>query len=325
MNKVLIFTICSNNYLPQALVLAKSVEKYVPESSFVIGLVDSISSEIDYSKIPGKILPIAEVGIDKKFDNIDQYNIVELNTAVKGFLFQHFLHTFPDVEYVYYFDPDMCLFHSIKCLEDALCERQIVLTPHILTPLPDDGKHPLPMAFLSFGLYNFGFVGIRRGPVANAFVDWFASMLGKYCFDNRERGLFVDQLWGNYVPVFWDEQTLLIRHPGCNMAYWNFHERRLSVEPNGSARYVVNDKYPLVFFHFSNYRPFDEAPFTRYQTRFDYKSRPIECKLYEEYKKELLIPEYKKWKAVPCVYKQKQKTFRQKLLQKCITFLKRYE
>jgi hypothetical protein len=38
------------------------------------------------------------------------------------------------------------------------------------------------------------------------------------------------------------------------MAFWNIHERVLC--ENSEGKYIVNDKYPLIFFHFSS---FDES------------------------------------------------------------------
>jgi hypothetical protein len=45
----IIFTLCSNNYLAQAKTLGDSVKKFNPDVLFVIGLVDKLHPEIDYS------------------------------------------------------------------------------------------------------------------------------------------------------------------------------------------------------------------------------------------------------------------------------------
>ena len=55
----------------------------------------------------------------------------------------------------------------------------------------------------------------------------------------------------NLAPVFFDGVHVL-HHPGCNVAYWNLHERSLTVT---GESYRVNEVAPLVFFHFSAYDP----------------------------------------------------------------------
>ena len=67
------------------------------------------------------------------------------------------------------------------------------------------------------------------------------------CFVQVDKGLFVDQIWLNYAPLYYD-RVFIIRHLGYNIAYWNFHER--SIEQMG-GRWFVNKKFPLKFFHFS--------------------------------------------------------------------------
>ena len=55
----------------------------------------------------------------------------------------------------------------------------------------------------------------------------------------------------------------ILRHPGCNLAYWNLHGRVLDAVPAG---YTV-DGERLVFFHFSGVRHDAPASLSRHQTR----------------------------------------------------------
>jgi hypothetical protein len=65
-------------------------------------------------------------------------------------------------------------------------------------------------------------------------------------FNDVPFGTFVDQKWIDLVPAFFDKVCIL-KHPGCNIAYWNLHERTLS---QGKDAILVNNQ-PLCFFHFS--------------------------------------------------------------------------
>ena len=65
-------------------------------------------------------------------------------------------------------------------------------------------------------------------------------------FDSK-RGMFAEQLWLNLVLLYF-EKVHVIKHLGCNEAFWNLHERRLT---KLAGKYYVNKTYPLIFFHFS--------------------------------------------------------------------------
>jgi hypothetical protein len=87
----LVFTLCSNNYLAQAITLGNSLLIHNPEYIFKIGLVDRKNNQIDYSTIPFNIIEVESIGITPFDDMFKRYNITELNTAVKPFFFQYFL------------------------------------------------------------------------------------------------------------------------------------------------------------------------------------------------------------------------------------------
>ncbi len=86
------FTLCSNNYLAQAKTLGDSLIEHNPDYEFVIGLVDRKRDDVDYDFFrPHGIIEIEEIGIPKFAELGKRYGIIELNTAVKPFLFQHLL------------------------------------------------------------------------------------------------------------------------------------------------------------------------------------------------------------------------------------------
>ena len=48
---MIIFTLCSNNYLANAKTLGDSILNHRPNTMFVIGLVDERNCEIDYNVV----------------------------------------------------------------------------------------------------------------------------------------------------------------------------------------------------------------------------------------------------------------------------------
>src|SRR5215468_1634567 len=229
------FTLCSTNYLAQARVLGDSLLRWNPGIRFVVGLVDRLET-----RLPGvipeewEVLEVEQLGIAAFDEMCRRYDILELNTAVKPFYFQHFLKS-DRVERVIYLDPDIMVFDSLGPIENSLRQASLVLTPHALTPLPAeppvgtfivDGRRVSERLFLSTGVYNLGFLGVARSSESARCLAWWRERVQLSCLAERAYGLFVDQLWMNLAPVFFDHVEVL-RHPGCNVAYWNLHERRL--------------------------------------------------------------------------------------------------
>jgi lipopolysaccharide biosynthesis glycosyltransferase len=157
-----VFTICSNNYLAKAIVLGNSLLKYNPDYTFKICLVDRKIVEIDYASIPFEIIEVENIGMAAFEEMFKRYNIIELNTAVKPFCFSFFFKKVPDAELVFYLDPDIVVYNPFSELEDALDENEIVITPHFTTPINDD-KSQAENDFLNSGLYNLGFLGLKKG------------------------------------------------------------------------------------------------------------------------------------------------------------------
>jgi hypothetical protein len=98
------------------------------------------------------------------------------------------------------------------------------------------------------GIYNGGFLALRKTEESKAFIRWFKEHLRLYGFDNRpmQSG---DQFWITCVPLYFRD-VAVFRHPGANLAYWNLYER--NIEKDSSGNINVNGE-PLIFFHFAGF------------------------------------------------------------------------
>jgi len=301
----IIFTICSNNYLPMARLLGASLLRFNPDVHFAIGLVDVPSSEIDPCTLePFEVIPIDQIGIPHFETMVLNYSIVELNTAVKPFLFRHLFQRARQDESlkVIYLDPDVAVYAPLTDILQSLDRSAILLTPHILTPIPVDNKFPPENEFLNFGLYNLGFCAMRNCAAARELVDWWAERLATNCRIDVANGVFVDQLWINFAPLFFRDVEIS-RNPGLNMAYWNLHERHLSAK---DGTWYVNQTSPLIFFHFSNFPIDNSDAISRVDSRFTLNDRPDLRPLFDDYRSRLLALEYHRLRNIPCVYIQRR-------------------
>lgn len=292
-------TICSINYLAQAKSLGDSLLKHNPEYTFLIGLVDRLDvSEIPSDRLPSyPLIELHTIGIEDLDEICAKYNITELNTAVKPFFLDFVYQTYPEADIVHYFDPDIIVFQPLTEIEKGLEKNSLFLTPHILSPQPDEST-PQERDHLNTGLYNLGFLGTKRSATTTSFLAWWKDRLRDHCFIDLKNGMFVDQLWVNFAPIYY-EDVLVSRHLGLNMAYWNLHEREIT---NDNEPYLVNDTFPLIFFHFSGYLPEHPTEISKYQNRYTFQEKSDVASIFDYYAQTLIANGHEYYKQFPCFY-----------------------
>jgi hypothetical protein len=246
-----IFTSANLAYLPQASVLAESVKRNAADARFTLVLVDG-SPHHDSphgrrlsSGLFDNVVTAEELLGDDHEAWMFGYDVVEACTALKGRALLHLLERGSPVVYL---DPDTVLFGPLGEFLNAVSRSSVVLTPHQLDPVaPDSPAVEEEICTLAHGIYNFGMFGVNPNDEGLQFARWWASRLEELCVDEIERGLFVDQRWGDLAPSFFPNCSIF-RSAGVNLASWNLHQRHLSVDNRGA--YWVNDD-PLVMYHFT--------------------------------------------------------------------------
>jgi len=294
------FTICSNNYLAQAKTLGDSLLKYNPDYRLFICLIDKLNPEIDYSFFqPHSILPIEDIGL-KDFKSLyEKYNIIELNTCVKASVFKFIFDKYPATPFVFYLDPDILINFSFQQVELEFDSNNILLTPHILNPIPLDNKLPQENTFLNFGIYNLGFLGLKNtGIEVIGFLDWWEERTFTLGYDNVEKGLFVDQLWMNFTPIFF-EKVKILKELGYNVAPWNLHERNIQKKTN---IFCMKDGSPLYFFHFSSYNYKWPHIISNKLDRSTFLNNPNVRELYEYYHGLIIENKINELSKIKCAY-----------------------
>ncbi|GAA3956266.1 hypothetical protein GCM10022246_07780 [Pedobacter ginsengiterrae] len=272
------FTICSNNYLSKARVLVNSIKKK-SEAVVYLFLADQKSNKINYEQLGfDKILTPDQLKIPNLQWQLENYNIVEFNTAIKGAAF-NYLFEYTDAQTIYYFDPDIKVYQSLNNFEKFWKKKSILLTPHILKPVPFDGLFPQENLFLNHGIYNLGFLGLKRSEISEKFLHWWCERLNEKCIIDLKEGYFTDQIWLNLVPSLFKE-VLVIDHPGFNAAYWNLHDRTIHLE---AGKFIVNTTEDLFFYHFSSFDKKLEQLMPRADGRFTFQNRPEMKSLYLDY------------------------------------------
>ena len=256
-----IVSIVSGNYLAYARVLAESLYSTNQNFEFKVLIVDKKNAETEQA--------VSESGLDVMYaDDLllpdlarlcYKYDIVELNTALKPTFLKKILSM--GYDNVIYLDPDIQIFSALLPVMEALEFSNIVLTPHALSATMD-GMRPSDVDFLRGGAYNLGFIALKNSIEAYAMLNWWEERCLGMGFNDQVFGIFVDQKWIDLVPCYFSNVGIL-RHPGCNVAYWNLHERTLNKKNN----FIFVGDQPLIFFHFSGIVPDDPSIVSRHQNR----------------------------------------------------------
>jgi len=217
-----------------------------------------------------------------------KYDILELNTNVKPTFMKYLIAKY-DLAQLVYLDPDIFVYRPLTPVLQSMDHgAAVVLTPHLTRPV-NDGKQPSEQDMLYNGTFNLGFIAVRRCAESAGLLDWWEERCLEQGFSEGRSGLFVDQKWMNLAPGMFAGVEIL-RHAGCNMAYWNLQERRLRAEPDG---YVVEaaggageaeELVPLCFFHFSGIVVSDATVLSNNTNRFTLAERPDLARIFADYK-----------------------------------------
>jgi glycosyltransferase involved in cell wall biosynthesis/SAM-dependent methyltransferase len=251
------FTICSKNFFAYAHTLFGSVRDHHPGARFYVAVCDRLDGMIDRAQEPFEIIELDQLDIPGLAGMIERYNITELNTSIKPYVFEYLFGQCGE-QRVVYLDPDILVVSPLADVDRHLgVDADAMLTPHVLDPAVgveiDDQK------MLQLGIYNLGFVALNRTDRVREIVRWWAMRLEHQCVIDVPNGLFVDQKWADLLPCFVPD-TRVLRHPGYNVAYWNLQQRKVVRDATG----WTSNGQPLVFVHFSGNNLNDESVFSRH-------------------------------------------------------------
>ena len=149
-----------------------------------------------------------------------------------------------------YIDPDIVVFSRLDDILAALEGANLALTPHQAKPeRTAQAVLDNEVTSLRMGVFNLGFIGVSATPEGRRFADWWAERCYQFCRAEVHNGLFTDQKWINFAPIFF-EGVEIVRSPRHNVATWNLTTRSLT----GTLREGFRvDGEPLGFYHFTGF------------------------------------------------------------------------
>jgi hypothetical protein len=294
--KKAIFSICAKNYLAQALTLKESVERHNPGIDFFLFLSDLNDS----SEVPEFVVELDRDWIPSWRQMAFKYNVIEFSTSIKPFCFDKLFHQ--GYEKVVYLDPDVYVTADLTPVFDMLNDKSIVLSPHYCNIQTHYTGSVTEEELLWVGIYNLGFTAIKHDDTGRKIMGWWRDRLENKCYADPLDGLHVDQKWMDFIPAFFPDHVFITHHMGINPAIWNLHEREIELVAHGAyaiSNVETGEQFPLLFFHFSGFDPFNSQVLNRRHPKYGVKQFPSFKPLVNEYVEAEYRNGYEKFSKLP--------------------------
>lgn len=252
-------SIATASHVEQACAALRSFGRHAPGSALVLFLV-APCPEVRVEGI--RTLDVQACVSAREYEQMrTRYAVAELCFALKP----HVLATLIGEGFgqVHYVDADCRAFGALAPLVEELSAADVLLTPHVLEPIPDDGLTPSALTVLRAGTFNGGYIGVRRTEAGRSFTRWLGEMTHRHAYNQPAKGMCGDQRWLDLAPALFPGLRIC-RRRGANVGYWNLHERPLARRADGS--YAAGGE-SLMFFHFSGYEPGRPTQLSRHQNR----------------------------------------------------------
>jgi len=315
------FTIATKNYLPQAKALSDSYLYHHPRHKFIIYLVDKIDKKIDIKfSDQAEIIEVDTLEIENFHKMSKIYTLFEFLTAIKPILSILTIKRYPNLDAYIFLDSDMLVYSNMDNVNKILAEGfEIILSSHFFTPPPVDGFFPDEKTYFNCGTFNAGFFAFSNKPNSLLFLNWWNDRLKTECILNFSKGLFYEQIWLNLVPLYF-KNVNIISHPGYNVGYWNFHERRL--EKKSDNKFSINEVYDLVLFHFSGFDIKQQDVISKFQNRFRFEDKSEYKEIFNHYTETLLSNKYESMSHLQNYYSFAKPVAKPSIVQKIIIKIK---
>lgn len=302
-------TVVTRNYAHFAQAMLQSCREHHPDCDLFVCYADRPPQSWSETVFGTNVLYGDQLNIKDWHRFCFQHTPFELSCALKPFVIAEVLHRGYDE--VIYLDGDMALYGPLSEVFQALEHDSIVITPHLLRPLPVDGQRPHEGAFLVSGAYNAGFFAVRASDSAAEFLQWWQQMCLHQCIVDLAASLFVDQKWLELVPGMFDRVRIL-RNPGYNAGHWSLSQFAISELDQGNELRIKSEKQfqsevaiggvPLVLFHFSGMTPDRPREYLRSQTRTTLRANPPLERLVSQYHERLVAVGLKTCTEWGCEY-----------------------
>jgi glycosyltransferase involved in cell wall biosynthesis len=197
-------------------------------------------------------------------------------------------------------DADTLVFSPLDNIFNGWENSAILLTPYCTRPPSDRPALFSPeINVLKKGIYQAGFLGLKRSDAAAELIDWLKKRLTDLGFNDPSvgdpRGLSADQLWLNLVPLFFSDLQEIV-DPGANISPGNLFEKNLGKESDGK---ITVDGYPILLVHFQGWDFHSPQSHSKYSSIDSDRQKNFWAELVDLYRSNLLEQGYEVTRHYP--------------------------
>lgn len=240
------FTVCNRQQLSHALCLGQSLLRHNPDRRFIIGWVDPTLPDT----LPDwlTLIRVEDLAIPDWSAMIARYFDFELVAACKPFFARHILENHPACTELMYLAPTVWVLGALNPITQP--DTLMQLTPHRLKPIARPGQLD-DKRILNMGMYHAGSWIIHPTGQEKVLLDWWCERTPDRAYLNLCRGMCLDQLWMNYLPILYSGISI-VRNSGW---HYGLHAVLGTAFSKSDAGYSV-DGQPLITLDFAGMEDF---------------------------------------------------------------------
>jgi GT2 family glycosyltransferase len=246
----------------EARAAAEAFAQHHPRSTLYVLGVDCVPNSKWFGERT-RVLGLDDLPTSLFADLACTYQVSELCSAIKPTILQHLFNRF-DEERIVLFDPEVMVYRPLTEVEQALASHDIVLTPHLLRPLPFKDRTPNDRDVLRGGAYAESFIGVKRSDQTGTFLAWWHEHIlkGEGAIVGEgpvyyPHGLITARKWLDLAPTLFPGVHLL-RDAAYNVSWWNLTHRLIT---RHDGVYRANGR-PLSTFLFAGFDPYQPTRLT---------------------------------------------------------------
>jgi hypothetical protein len=264
-----------HNYLPRGLALYHSLQRHSEGSRlWVLCLSDAcyralVALDLPHL-IPQRLADFEAVDPELAATRSNRSLIEYYFTCTPAWML-FVLNSEPGAEWVTYLDSDLFFFASPDPIYAEMKDAAFGIIPHRFTKRL--------VEHLRFGVYNVGWVSVRRRDDGIAVLRWWRERCIEWCYDRVEGDRFADQRYLDRLPGLF-AGVHVIEHLGANLAPWNLGAYRMEWR-DGSVQ--IERRFPLLFFHFYGVKRNGRHYFNSHRLYHAPFSRLVRQQIYEPY------------------------------------------
>jgi len=261
-------TLFDRNFLPAGLCLYRSLRQHAGNFRLWVLCMDTATEarlrELALPEV--RLLPLAEVETDELRSVKDGRTVGEYCWTITPFTPKFVFDRAPEARRVTYVDADVFFLDDPSRLLDELdaADAQVLITPHAYSPEYDTSA--------KYGIYCVQFTTFLNSTKGREVLGWWQERCIEWCFARDEDGKFGDQKYLDDWPARFAGHVHVLAHPELALGPWN------------ANRFVHDDAFSPVFFHFHGLRIIARD---RIQLYAGYHMTPHARRFYTSYVKAL--------------------------------------